>query len=346
MKIVIAVLLVISMTFPVNGLDLSAPEVEGQAQTVMPEEIPSFGEGLWYLIKSAIKLVRPEISDQCKLCLSVVAVAMIGSVLGNMQTKTASLVDLVGVLGICLILLDNANTLIHIAASTVEEISNYGNLLLPVMTAALAAQGGGGSSAALYAGTIFFDSLLGTIVASLLVPMVYVFLVLVVANSALEHDFLARFRDFSKSSVTWVLKTSLYIFTGYMGITGVIAGGADKAALKAAKLTISGAVPVVGGIMSDASETILVGAGVVKNTVGIYGLVAVMAILIVPFLRIGIMYGLLKCTMALISVFARKKCVDILQGFSDGMGLLLGMTGAVSLLFLISIVCFLKGMGG
>ena len=312
----------------------------------MPEEIPSFGEGLWYLIKSAIKLIRPEISDQCKLCLGVVAVAMVVAVLGNMQTKSASMVDLAGVLGICLILLDNANTLIHIAASTVEELSNYGKLLMPVMTASLAAQGGGGTSAALYAGTIFFDSLLGTIVGAILVPMVYVFLVLAVANGALAEDFLVRLRDFMKSSITWLLKTSLYIFTGYMSITGVIAGGTDKAALKAAKLTISGAVPVVGGIMSDASETILVGAGVVKNAVGIYGLLAVIAILIMPFLRIAIMYGLLKCTMALISVFARKKCVDLLQGFSDAMGLLLGMTGAVSLLFMISIVCFLKGIGG
>ena len=346
MKILFALMLLLGMIFPAEALEMSVPPVTGEAQEIMPEDVPSFGEGLWYLVKSAVGLLRPELAASCKICLSVVALAMMTSVVGNFQTKTGALVELAGVIGISAILLDNANTLIHAAAATVEELSSYGNLLLPVMTAAVAAQGGTSSSAALYAGTAFFDSLLGTVISSVLVPMVYIFIAMVVANSALEETLLVKLRDLLKGLVTWLLKTVLYIFTGYMSITGVITGGADKAALKAAKLTISGAVPVVGGIMSDASETILVGAGMVKNAAGLYGMIAVIAIVLLPFLRIGIMYGLLKGTMALISVFSGKKTVELVQGFGDAMGLLLGMTGTVSLLFLISIVCFLKGMGG
>jgi stage III sporulation protein AE len=131
-----------------------------------------------------------------------------------------------------------------------------------------------------------------------------------------------------------------------MSISSVITGGTDKATLKAAKLAISGAVPVVGGIMSDASETILLGAGVVKNAAGIYGLLAVIAIVILPFLRVGILYLLLKATVAVCGIFSVGKISELVQGFSDAMGFLLGMTGTASLLFLISIVCFLKGVGG
>lgn len=346
MKTLFAIVLLFGMIFPVSAMEITVPPVTGEAQEIMPTEVPSFGEGLWYIVKSVTKQLRPELAVSCKLCLSVVALAMMISILGNLQSKAVALVDLAGVVGISTILLDNANTLIHAASTTVRELSNYGNLLLPVMTAAVAAQGGGTSSAALYAGTAFFDSLLGTVISSVLVPMVYVFIAIVIANSALEENILGKLRDFLKWLVTWCLKTVLYIFTGYMSITGIITGGADKTALKAAKLTISGAVPVVGGIMSDASETILVGAGVVKNAVGLYGMIAVIAIVILPFLRIGIMYCLLKGTMALTGVFAGKKTVELVQGFSDAMGLLLGMTGTVSMLFLISIVCFLKGMGG
>lgn len=346
MKAFLVLVLLIGMIFPVSAMEITAPPVTGEAQEIMPTDIPSFGEGLWYMIKSSVKVLRPELAVSCKICLSVVALAMLTSVLVNFQSKTGALVDLAGVVGISTILLDNANTLIHAAAITVEELSSYGNLLLPVMTAAVAAQGGSTSSAALYAGTAFFDSLLGTVISSVLVPLAYVYIAMVVANCALEENLLAKLRDFLKWLVTWCLKTVLYIFTGYMGLTGIITGGADKTALKAAKLTISGAVPVVGGIMSDASETILVGAAAVKNAAGIYGVIAVVAIVILPFLRIGIMYGLLKGTMGVISVFSNKKTVELVQGFSDAMGLLLGMTGAVSMLFLISIVCFLKGMGG
>jgi len=145
--------------------------------------------------------------------------------------------------------------------------------------------------------------------------------------------------------MTWGLKIILYVFTGYMSITGVITGTADAAAVKAAKLTISGAVPVVGGILSDASEAVIIGAGVMKNAVGVYGLLAVVAIWITPFLQIGSIYLLLKLTAIVCSVFGVKESSDLIEDFSGAMGLLLGMTGTVSLLILISTICFMKGMG-
>ena len=246
-------------------------------------------------------------------------------------------------LAIAMLLFGNAHTLIGAATDTVEELSAYGKLLLPVMTAAMAAQGGTTSSGALYAGTAFFDTLLGSLISKWLVPMIYGFLALAVANSALGHDMLKKLRDFVKGMATWCLKTVLYIFTGYMTITGVISGTTDQAAIKAAKLTISGAVPVVGGILSDASESVLVGASLVKNAVGVYGAVALFGVVIGPFLRIGVQYLLLKLTASVCGVFSGKQAGELVQDFSAAMGLLLGMTGAMCLIFLISIVCFLKG---
>jgi stage III sporulation protein AE len=179
-----------------------------------------------------------------------------------------------------------------------------------------------------------------------LIPLVYLFLALVIGHCSIGENLLKQLRDFFKWLISWCMKTILYVFTGYMSISSVITGGTDKVALKAAKLTISGAVPVVGGIMSDASETILLGAGAVKNAAGVYGLLAVIAILILPFLRVGILYLLLKGTSAICGVFSAGKINELVQGFSDALGFLLGMTGTVSLLFLISIVCFLKGVTG
>ncbi|MBE6974610.1 MAG: hypothetical protein E7436_03870 [Ruminococcaceae bacterium] len=107
---------------------------------------------------------------------------------------------------------------------------------------------------------------------------------------------------------------------------------------------MSGAVPVVGGILSDASEAVLVGAGVMKNAVGIYGTVALIALWIAPFLRIGIQYLLLKLTAALCAVVDSKAINDLVTSFSGAMGLLLAMTGSVCVLLLISMVCFMKGV--
>ena len=130
-----------------------------------------------------------------------------------------------------------------------------------------------------------------------------------------------------------------------MSITGVVSGTTDAAALKAAKMTISSVVPVVGGILSDASESVLVSAGLMKNAAGIYGILAILAVFLEPFLRIGAHYLILKLTAALCGVFGSKQMTELIGDFSSAMGLLLAMTGATCLLLLISTVCFMKGVG-
>jgi stage III sporulation protein AE len=232
-----------------------------------------------------------------------------------------------------------------LGVDTVREISEYGRLLLPVMTASMAAQGGVTTSAALYAGTAFFDALLSGIISSVIVPMLYVFLCLSVASCATGEEILGKLTGIIKWAMTWSLKIILYVFTGYMGITGVISGTTDAAAMKATKLTISGMVPVVGGILSDASESVLVGAGVMKSAVGMYGALALLAICAEPFLRIGIQYLLLKATGVVCEMFGSKQLTALIQNFCAAMGILLAMTGSVCLLLLISTVCFMKGVG-
>ena len=101
---------------------------------------------------------------------------------------------------------------------------------------------------------------------------------------------------------------------------------------------------MVGGILSDASETVLIGAGLVKNAAGIYGVLALAAIVIVPFITIGAQYLLLQITTLCCSAISSKTLTEVLNDLSGAMGLVLGMTGAVCLIQMISVVCFVKGM--
>ena len=101
---------------------------------------------------------------------------------------------------------------------------------------------------------------------------------------------------------------------------------------------------MIGGILSDASETILVSAGVIKSGIGVYGVLAVLAIWIGPFIRIGSQYMLLKLTAAVCGVFPSQKTAALIKDFSGAMGMLLAMTGTICVLLLISIVCFMKGV--
>ena len=346
MKAVILLIIVVSLTIqPANAAQLNAPKVPASGADVMPEKADSFGEGLWQIVKAAIGISHPHLREAGDICLRVMAVCLLCGVISNFPGGEKGVSDLVATVAAGTLLLGSTQSLLHLGVQTVTQMSEYGKLLLPVMTAAMAAQGGITGSAALYAGSAFFSNLLSGMMVSVMVPLIYVYLALSAAGAAVGEDILKKLRDFIKWLMVWCLKIILYVFTGYMGITGVVSGTTDTAALKAAKLTISGVVPVVGGILSDASEAVLVSAGLVKNAAGIYGLLALISVCIGPFLKISIHYLLLKATGAVSGMFGPKPAVSLIEDFSGAMGLLLAMTGSVCLLLLISTVCFLKGVG-
>ncbi len=344
-KFMLTLLLIFSLATPASALEITAPEVPKSGEEYMPEKTDSFGDGFFELLQSVLLHLRPDLAEASQVCLSVAAAVMIVSVLRTFSGGIKMAADMAGTTAIAAVLLLNTNSMIRLGAETVAELSEYGKLLYPVMAAAMAAQGGVTASAALYTGTAIFDAVLSSLISNLMVPMVYLFLALAAANSAAGEDLLKKMRDLLKNAMSWCLKTVLTVFTTYMSITGVVSGTTDAAALKATKVTISSVVPVVGGILSDASEAVLVSAGALKNTAGIYGILAVLAVFLEPFLRIGSHYLILKATAAVCGIFGSKEMTGLIEDFSTAMGLLLAMTGSVCLLLLISTVCFMKGVG-
>lgn len=344
-KLICMVVLILCLAPAAQASELTAPQLPGEAAERMPEQTQSFGEGLLEIMEGALLHLRPDLKEACRVSLTVIAAVLLLSLLQTIPSRVGWTADLTGTVVIATTLLQSANSMIHLASDTIQQLSDYGKLLFPVMTSALAAQGGVGASAALYAGTALFDAVLGSLISGALMPGVYLFLAMAAANSAVGEDILKKLRDLLKSGVSWCLKILLTVFTTYMSITGVVSGATDAAALKAAKVTISSVVPVVGGILSDASEAVLVGAGVMKSAAGIYGILAVLAVFLEPFTRIGLHYLILKATAAIASIFSSGRICGLIEDFSSAMGLLLAMTGAVCLMLLVSTVCFLKGAG-
>lgn len=343
-KLLLFLLLLSLIVMPVAAAEISAPTVPESGKDMMPAS-DSFGDGLWEMLQKALARIRPDLAEASRVCLAVIAAVLMVSILQSSSGTVKTVTEFAGAVTVAAVLLLSTNSMIRLGAETVTELSAYGKLLLPVMTAALAAQGGITASTALYTGTAVFDAVLSSLISSFLVPMVYLFLALASANSAVGEDILKKMRDFIKWLVSWCLKTILTVFTTYMGITGVVSGTTDAVTLKATKVTISSCVPVVGGILSDASEAVLVSAGLAKNAAGIYGIFAVLAVFAEPFLKIGIHYLMLKLTASVCDIFGSKRMTELIGDFSTAMGLLLAMTSAVCLLLLISTVCFLKGAG-
>ena len=94
----------------------------------------------------------------------------------------------------------------------------------------------------------------------------------------------------------------------------------------------------MGGILADASESVLAGAGGLKGTVGKVGMLVVLAICLTPFLRLALQYLLYKVTAALCAAVAQPRLSQLIDAIGGAFGLVLGMTGAGALLLLVSLV--------
>lgn len=339
------ILILLFLASPASAAELTAPPVPESGKEWMPSETLSFSDAMAEMFEMALQNLLPNLKEATAITTAVICAALLTSFLQKTSGSIPITANFAGSTAIAVLLLRNSNTLLHLGANTVSEITSYGKLFLPVMTSALAAQGRISTSAALYTGSVFFISLLNNLISSLLLPCIYLFLALSVVACSTEEESLKKLRNITKNGISWCLKTLLTVFTSYISITSIISGTADTIKIKATKLTLSSVIPVVGGILSDASEAVLVSTAMMKSTAGVYGILAVFAIFIGPVLRIGSHYLVMKFTAAVCTFFCSKNISDMIDDFSAAMGLLLAMTGSAGLMMLISTVCFMKGIG-
>jgi stage III sporulation protein AE len=173
----------------------------------------------------------------------------------------------------------------------------------------------------------------------ILIPLCYGFVAANVAWAALGNDGLKRVGGLLKWLIATCLSAVLLVFIGYLHLSGVIAGGADAATVKAAKFTISNLVPVVGGVISDTAETLLVGAGILRNAAGAFGMLAVVGICVVPFCSLGLHYLLYRFTAALAATLSgNQRVTGLIEAIGTAFGLILAMAGSCAMLLIVAMV--------
>lgn len=249
----------------------------------------------------------------------------------------ANFTPLAFVLVITMTAAGDVQSMMGAGTETMEQLDVLGKALLPSLAAAVAASGGVVSATARQVATVFFSNLLLTVIRNVLLPLVYFYVAAAAAGAMLPGEPLKRVAAGIKKVVTWALTGSLVLFTGYLTLTGSAATSADALALQMTRSVISTAVPVVGGIISQASGSVLSGAGLLKNSLGIFGMLAVLATCLTPFLRMAVQYLLYKITAFLAATAGNGALVELIDALGGAFGLVLGMVGSCALLLLISI---------
>ena len=323
-------------------LEEAMPEEAGEYVGIAPES-GDLDEGLKGLGKGFVSLWRTSLKGAGAEGFLILSIASAGGLLLTFSYVSGSVVFKKAVETACIcavtaLCISGASGVLESCASAIDRFGMFSSALIPVYAAAVAVSGSPLSSVSTASATLIFSNILIFVSAKLFVPMIYLHIVLNAVGNISESGVISGLSGFFKKVSLGFFKYFLMLYTGYITLSGLISSGTDAVTLKTAKVTISGSVPVLGSIVSDVSETMLSGASVLKNAVGIYGFIGAAAICLVPFVAVLVKVMVFK----LLAVFSSSLCggrlQKLLDDICDSYSIALGLLGTCCAIQFLSFV--------
>jgi len=306
----------------------------------------SFENGLsriWDYVLGQLGGVFREAARSAAIVMVIALLAgLAGRIYEGSGESVPDFVPLVGVLATAGVAIGSSSAFIGLGASTLQQLDTFSSALLPTMAAAGAASGALTSAAVKYAGTVLFLDILMTVTTRVIMPLIYAYIAASIGAAAFDSEGLRGAANLLKWVTGALITTIMMTFVGYLTITGVVSGSADVVTTRVAKTTISTALPVVGRIVSDAAETVLAGAAMVRNGIGVLGLLAVLAVCLLPILQLGAHYLMFKAAAGLSGTVTDKRIGGLIGNLGTAFGMVMGLTGAGAMMLFFSIVSMMR----
>ncbi len=133
-----------------------------------------------------------------------------------------------------------------------------------------------------------------------------------------------------------VLSFAAAAFSAVLGLKSLLAGSADTLTSKGIKLALSSAVPIVGGALSDAYSSIIGSVALLKSTVGVFGVIAVVLMDLPVILQLTARILLLKLLGVLSSSMGDDASGEVLETLSSALTVINAAIIFTAALFIIS----------
>lgn len=330
----------LALTVSVRAATLPAELAEALPREAV--ELAETGHGAAMLWERAVTALREAFATSVRGSVRLVLAVLLTGAAEGMAAPLGSLAPrvarLTGVLTVTLLAAGDLSSLIGLGQTTMQELGDLTTILLPTMAAALAAGGGVLTASGWQVATLWAADALMRLITGALLPLVYCHIALAAAGAALPESGLDRLADGLRRLIAWGLSGAVGLFTLYLSVSNVLTGSADRAAARAAKAALSGAVPVVGGLLSDAAEAVLGAAQSLRAVIGAAGVVGVLLLCLAPLARLGVQFLLYQAAAFVSTMSGVKPLERLLAQLGDAFALVFGMTAACALLLLAALL--------
>lgn len=299
------------------------------------------------IFKKILSLLGQEFVDSIKAVGSILVIIVIHSILKaiseSLENESISkLIYYVQYILIVTIIMSSFSGIVKLVQDTTNNLVGFMNLLVPLLIALMLYTGSIATSGVLEPIILFMINFIGNIIQTIIIPGVLIFAGLVVISKISNNFQIGKLSKFFQSSIIWFLGIVLTIFVGVVSLEGTLSSSVDGITAKTTKAVVSTAIPVVGKILGDAVDTVL-GCGIIlKNAVGLIGVIVVIAICIAPILKLAILTITYKLLAGICEPIADKNIVSLIEQVGDIFKIFLAILTTISVLLIIGTALVVK----
>lgn len=291
--------------------------------------------------KKLIQSIDGEIKAHIATFGRLISIALIAAIFTNLSmafkyhqvSETGYYVTYLLLFGLLISSFINASS---IAANVIRQVLDFMKALVPAYYMSVAFCTGSVSSLAFYKVTLVIITLVDFIIIKAVIPLVSFYLIIVLANNLSKEDMLSKLAGLLETIIKWTLRSLLAAVIGFQAIQGLIVPVADQVK-RSVFFKASSALPGVGNAIGSVAETVI-GAGVLlKNSIGVAGLVVIIIICSVPIIQLLVVTVIYKFSGAALQPISDKRIIECISATAKSAEMLLQCVVVGAILFLLSI---------
>lgn len=299
------------------------------------------------ILRSIGNLFGKEVFSSITVLGSIIIIIVIHSILksiseGLENKAIAQITYYVQFILIVTLIMTNFAQIITMVKDSVENLVGFMNCLIPILITLILATGNIASAGILQPILLFIITLIGNFLNGFILPLVLISTSLGIISKVSDRIQVEKLSKFFKSSVVWILGVVLTLFVGLLSVEGNLSSTVDGITAKTTKAAVSSFIPVVGKILGDAVDTVIGCSSILKNAVGIVGVIVVQSICMGPIVKLTTLMVIYYLGSALCQPIADEKIIKLLDQMGDTFKTLLAILCSISVMFIIGVTLVVK----
>lgn len=299
------------------------------------------------LLKLLLGILGKEVLNSAAILSSIIVIIVIHSILKNISdglgnTGVSQVAYYVQYIMIVTLVMTSFSQIIIMVKESIQNLVSFINLLIPILITLMVTTGNMISATTIEPIILLMITVIGNFIVNIVIPIVLISTALGIVSQISDKVQIDKLAKFFKSSTVWVLGVILTLFVGVASLEGSLSSSIDGVTAKTTKAAVSNFIPVVGKILGDAVDTVMGCSVILKNALGMVGVIIIIGICIIPITKLVTLMTMYYLGSALCQPIADGKIIKLLGHMGDTFKLLLAILSSVSVMLIIGVTIIVK----